>query len=76
MIELRRGTDSDMFGRLVWRAVGSSDGPKVLVSCDKGHIGSLADHAIAADGTVTPSLVCPDGGCDFHEHVRLVGWEA
>ncbi len=31
-------------------------------------------HAVEADGTVRPSLVCPTEGCSFHEHVRLDGW--
>lgn len=43
--------------------------------CPNRHYGSLMDHEIAADGTVSPSVVCPTEGCDFHEHVRLVGWE-
>lgn len=48
--------------------------------CSNGHDGALLDHEIASDGTVTPSVVCngiPDGeGCDFHEMVKLEGWEA
>lgn len=31
-------------------------------------------HVVAADGTVSPSLVCPIAGCTFHEYVRLEGW--
>lgn len=34
----------------------------------------LMDHAISADGSVTPSVVCPED-CGFHEYIRLVGWE-
>lgn len=37
--------------------------------------GSLRNHEIAADGTVTPSCVCPYSPCDFHEMVKLVGWD-
>lgn len=40
-------------------------------------------HSVAADGTVTPSYVCPhtkawEGHepCTFHEWVRLEGWGA
>lgn len=42
------------------------------------HCGTAAelDHSIASDGTVTPSVVCPVIGCDFHEYVRLEGWES
>ena len=35
---------------------------------------ALLDHSIATDGTVTPSVVCPTEGCNFHEMVRLSGW--
>ena len=46
------------------------------VVCSVGHAGLITDHEIAADGTVTPSVVCTQGGCVFHEFVRLVGWAA
>lgn len=49
-------------------------GRSVWVTCPKGHCGTLDDHTVRDDGTVVPSLVCPDGGCDFHENVRLIGW--
>ncbi len=45
-----------------------------LVKCRNGHIASLSDHTIAPDGTVSPSLVCPREGCDFHEVIKLEGW--
>ena len=41
----------------------------------KGHEGLLTDHDIAADGTVTPSVVCTEEDCGFHDWVKLVGWE-
>lgn len=50
--------------------------PNALVCCPNGHIASLTDHEIKADGTVWPSLVCPYDGCGFHEFVRLEGWHA
>lgn len=31
-------------------------------------------HKVSNDGTVTPSLVCPCEGCDFHEFVKLKDW--
>jgi hypothetical protein len=31
-------------------------------------------HKIAADGTVSPSFVCPHPGCGFHEFIVLSGW--
>ncbi len=39
-----------------------------------GQRGTLDSHAIDADGSATPSLVCPRDGCSYHEFVRLMGW--
>lgn len=39
---------------------------------------SVHIHLIGQDGTCSPSLVCwrvKGGGCTFHEHVRLAGWD-
>ena len=33
------------------------------------------EHEIAADGAVTPPVVCPYEGCEFHEFIRLEGWQ-
>jgi hypothetical protein len=47
------------------------------LSCpDCGKIGSLSDHKIDDQGRVSPSVVCPTKGCDFHEWLILDGWEA
>lgn len=32
-------------------------------------------HDVESDGTVKPSLVCPNDECAFHEHVTLEGWK-
>ena len=32
------------------------------------------NHEVTADGAVSPSLVCPYGGCSFHQFVRLEQW--
>lgn len=46
----------------------------VWVACAEcGVRGSLEDHTIAPDGTVSPSLVCP-GECGWHVFGRLIGW--
>lgn len=46
-----------------------------VLFCDtEGHIGSLTDHDIADDGTVSPSVWCGEEGCSFHESVRLLDW--
>jgi hypothetical protein len=55
-----------------WWFYARSDGQKIVVTrCPNGHIGSLDDHTIAADGTVAPSVVCQVDGCDFHEFIHL-----
>lgn len=58
-----------------WSKAKMVDGqPTALACCVNGHIASLSGHDIAADGTVTPSLVCPEDGCIFHEFVQLDNW--
>jgi len=48
---------------------------KAIISCPVcGHFGGLGNHTIAADGTVTPSLVCPWAPCTYHDMGRLEGW--
>jgi hypothetical protein len=32
-------------------------------------------HEIAADGTVSPSMVCPHEPCTWHVSCRLDGWD-
>ena len=48
----------------------------LTLKCGNGHIGSLSypDHAVDVTGVVTPSVVCPDDTCDWHETVRLLDW--
>lgn len=52
------------------------------MKCPKGHIGVLRteptspeDHEILEDGTVNPSVECPEPGCGFHEIVKLEQWQ-
>lgn len=47
---------------------------QVWMVCPNGHAGQL-DHEIAPDGTVTPSVQCPEDGCSFHDMVKLANWE-
>ena len=73
MITLERSPDIPPGGPAPgqWRVISGA----VWVSCPTcGQVGTL-DHEVAADGTVSPSLVCPRDGCAFHEYVRLAGWE-
>jgi hypothetical protein len=59
-----------------WKG-GVAQGEKqtALVCCPNGHIASLTDHDIKDDGAVSPSVVCPHEGCDFHEFIKLEGWK-
>jgi len=45
----------------------------VMTRCTNGHLGQL-DHTIAANGVVSPSVVCQRDGCGFHEFIVLEGW--
>lgn len=75
-IELRKTGDRWNGGPLTWWPVTRSDGRKsAMVTCGNAHIASLADHDIGLGGYVTPSLVCPEEGCGWHEWVRLDGWD-
>ena len=78
MIVLKRASDTGPMISLEWRTVRHLGlKPEQEVMCAKGHVAFLdSGHAIADDGTVTPSLVCPEDGCDFHEFVKLEGWVA
>lgn len=58
----------------IWRRSTRDGKLTANVKCGNGHIASLVDHTIAADGTVTPSLDCATEGCSWHVHARLVGW--
>jgi hypothetical protein len=42
--------------------------------CTNGHQLSLINHKISSDGTVSPSVICPEKGCDYHEFITLEGW--
>jgi len=57
-----------------WQGGQTPTGKTALFCCPNGHIGSLSDHDIAADGTVSPSVVCSKEGCNFHEFIQLVDW--
>jgi len=58
-----------------WQGGTTPTGRTALFCCPRGHIGTLSDHEIGLDGTVSPSVVCPHEGCDFHEFIKLEGWK-
>lgn len=48
----------------------------VWFRCPNGHVGTLWVHEIAPDGTVSPSVACPNPECSFHDSIRLENWPA
>jgi hypothetical protein len=50
--------------------------PIVYLRCPScGDYAALDDHKIANDGVVSPSVICPFGGCTFHDTIKLLGWK-
>lgn len=78
MIDVPRHVGPDAQPSLSWKPVHAStrDRFKATLVCSRGHKMTLRGHEIAADGTASPSVVCPVSGCDFHEFIRLDGWPA
>lgn len=80
MIYLRESKASDVWQRErgTWRGVKLTDQAgrrSATASCpDCGQTASLSGHEIAKDGTVNPSVVCPNANCNFHQFVKLEGW--
>lgn len=73
MIQIKH--DQELTGPNTWAVYRYQSGRvQVVTRCANGHIGSLDDHQIASDGTVSPSVVCQSAGCDYHEFIRLDGW--
>jgi hypothetical protein len=66
----------EIFSEPGWYCVIYDKKPTAVMGCPKCRYAAyLIDHQIAADGTVTPSCVCPRDGCGWHETVKLEGWE-
>lgn len=61
---------------LSWDYLDARPEDLALITCDHGHVSRMVSriHRIAADGTVSPSYVCPGTGCTFHAFIRLVGY--
>ncbi len=68
---------SDRYDKGTWKGLRLAAGKcSAGFTCPRcGLTGSLADHEIRPDGTVSPSVVCPGEGCDFHAFIRLGGWK-
>ena len=49
---------------------------KLLVIVDSNeHYLGIINHVILKDGSVSPSVVCPVKGCNFHENIKLEEYE-
>jgi hypothetical protein len=69
----RSSKDKKRVGR--WKGAISDGKRTALIACPTcGEVASISQHEIDTDGKVTPSVVCPFDGCDFHAYVKLVGW--
>lgn len=64
-------------GPRTWRKLPIFDGPRwiLVITCPKGHDGSVMTHTVDASGVISPSVVCPIDGCSFHATVALNAWE-
>ena len=60
-------------GAPAWWAVRQHGQRSACVRCPNGHE-SYLNHIVAEDGTVSPSIVCPEKGCDWHVFGVLEGW--
>jgi len=47
---------------------------KVWMTCSNGHP-AILEHDIAVNGKVSPSVVCIEDECGFHEYVTLEGYD-
>ena len=73
-------TWSDRYEKGTWKEATDSEGKKrfaVIVCPDCGTHYSLGFgvHKIGDDGTVSPSVVCTQTPCHFHEFIKLDGWD-
>lgn len=75
IVEIKKAKieDSWLIEKGVYR-IGTTDGKKTAtMSCPNcGVSASLSHHDIDEKGNVSPSVVCPNESCSFHEYVQLV----
>jgi hypothetical protein len=73
-VEYKKYPKDTQLSNGTWNVYEHNDFYTVLFKDTHGHVGSLTDHQITDDGTVSPSVVCSHYGCDFHEWIILDGW--
>lgn len=59
--------------QLDWRKSRPNSATVICPEC--GWLAGLDDHTIRADGSVRPSVVCPNPACTWHVFIQLEGWE-
>lgn len=59
-----------------WKGLALTDGGcSASFTCPRcENLAVLTGHHIDDSGKVSPSVVCPAEGCDFHEYIQLEGW--
>lgn len=58
-----------------WKYLKMKDSISASFTCPICHEpGTLSQHNIDDNGVVTPSVVC-SYECNFHQNIRLLGWE-
>lgn len=81
-MSFRRAADGERMDPCTWKPVrrshldprASAEPWTAAAVCANDHACVYSEHAVAPDGTVTPSVVCPYDNCGFHEMVKLEGW--
>jgi len=67
--------DPELASKGNWSGTKLGDRRSAIVTCPAcGQEISLSHFYIFYDGKVTPSLVCPHDGCDFHDWITLENW--
>lgn len=47
---------------------------KIWFTCPRCGLLGVLDHEVADDGVVSPSVVCANPDCDFHDQIQLEDW--
>lgn len=78
VVAMKRWTGRDRPPPLMWKDCHPRTRVtfKAELTCSNGHSVSLRGHRVAADGRVSPSVICLTPGCSFHDFVRLEGWSS
>ena len=77
MVEIPKGSVDKQDDKGAWEYKSFGTEKRYLLircpKCRKDY--ALTEHLINTDGKISPSVVCPNVNCDFHEEVRLLDWK-